>query len=152
MTWPPVGQLHRGPGQWWPASGQPAQPWEWSPTWGGRPVSVYQKCWLQSDLAPEEAPPDTGYPSSTLWQVHPTASPYTLVLIAQKFWIRTLSIYRTEDTSECLLTHTTCFCTVLSFQGLSHLSTCHMQRLEKSLESPLDSKEIKPVNPKGNQP
>ena len=24
--------------------------------------------------------------------------------------------------------------------------------LEKSLESPLDSKEIKPVNPKGNQP
>ena len=25
-------------------------------------------------------------------------------------------------------------------------------RLEKTLESPLDSKEIKPVNPKGNQP
>jgi len=24
--------------------------------------------------------------------------------------------------------------------------------LEKTLESPLDSKEIKPVNPKGNQP
>ena len=24
--------------------------------------------------------------------------------------------------------------------------------LEKALESPLDSKEIKPVNPKGNQP
>ena len=24
--------------------------------------------------------------------------------------------------------------------------------LEKSLESPLDSKEIKPINPKGNQP
>ena len=24
--------------------------------------------------------------------------------------------------------------------------------LEKSLENPLDSKEIKPVNPKGNQP
>ena len=27
-----------------------------------------------------------------------------------------------------------------------------MQRLEKSLESPLNSKEIKPVNLKGNQP
>ena len=26
------------------------------------------------------------------------------------------------------------------------------ERLEKTLESPLDSKEIKPVNPKGNQP
>ena len=24
--------------------------------------------------------------------------------------------------------------------------------LEKTLESPLDSKEVKPVNPKGNQP
>ena len=24
--------------------------------------------------------------------------------------------------------------------------------LEKTLESPLDSKEIKPINPKGNQP
>ena len=27
-----------------------------------------------------------------------------------------------------------------------------MVGLEKTLESPLDSKEIKPVNPKGNQP
>ena len=27
-----------------------------------------------------------------------------------------------------------------------------LQMLEKTLESPLDSKEIKPVNPKGNQP
>ena len=27
-----------------------------------------------------------------------------------------------------------------------------MVLLEKTLESPLDSKEIKPVNPKGNQP
>lgn len=57
------------------ASGQPAQPWEWSLTWGGGPVSVYQKCWLQSDPAPEEAPPDTGYPSSTLWQVLPHSQP-----------------------------------------------------------------------------
>ena len=32
---------------------------------------------------------------------------------------------------------TSCFCTVV---------------LEKSPENPLDSKEIKPVNPKGNQP
>ena len=31
---------------------------------------------------------------------------------------------------------------------LSHRTTSH----EKTLESPLDSKEIKPVNPKGNQP
>ena len=39
------------------------------------------------------------------------------------------------------------------------LSNCAFQTdafqtvaLEKTLESPLDSKEIKPVNPKGNQP
>ena len=28
----------------------------------------------------------------------------------------------------------------------------HLFMLEKTLESPLDSKETKPVNPKGNQP
>jgi len=34
------------------------------------------------------------------------------------------------------------------------LKNCHFRTvvLEKTLESPLDSKEIKPVNPKGNQP
>ena len=26
------------------------------------------------------------------------------------------------------------------------------KKLERTLESPLDSKEIKPINPKGNQP
>ena len=33
--------------------------------------------------------------------------------------------------------------------GLDHLPTVV---LEKTLESPMDCKEIKPVNPKGNQP
>ena len=31
------------------------------------------------------------------------------------------------------------------------LSNCGSKVLEKTLESPLDSKEIQPVNPKGNQ-
>ena len=33
-----------------------------------------------------------------------------------------------------------------------NLTRCIKVVLEKTLESPLDSKEIKPVNPKGNQP
>ena len=40
--------------------------------------------------------------------------------------------------------------------GLNQLGSFHLcfwiAVLEKTLESPLDSKEIKPVNPKGNQP
>ena len=34
----------------------------------------------------------------------------------------------------------------------SFLSTVFLEVLEKTLESPLANKEIKPVNPKGNQP
>ena len=35
---------------------------------------------------------------------------------------------------------------------VSFLSTVFLEVLEKTLKSPLDNKEIKPVNPKGNQP
>ena len=36
--------------------------------------------------------------------------------------------------------------------GCRRIDALEIMVLEKTLESPLDSKEIKPVNPKGNQP
>ena len=36
--------------------------------------------------------------------------------------------------------------------GCRRINALEIMVLEKTLESPLDSKEIKPVNPKGNQP
>ena len=51
-----------------------------------------------------------------------------------------------------------CFCFLFSLwlghkEGLVMKNWClQIVVLEKSLESPLDSKDIKPVNPKGNQP
>ena len=35
---------------------------------------------------------------------------------------------------------------------IHHVTKAQIVVLEKTIESPLDSKEIKPVNPKGNQP
>ena len=46
---------------------------------------------------------------------------------------------------EMLQTHADIFC---SKKMAPYVRT----KMEKTLESPLDSKEIKPVNPKGNQP
>ena len=44
-------------------------------------------------------------------------------------------------------------CESWALRKAEHSETCFLTVvLEKTLESPLDSKEIKPVNPKGNQP
>ena len=45
-------------------------------------------------------------------------------------------------------------CEKLKPQGITHSTqdVIDLEVLEKTLESPLDRKEIKPVNPKGNQP
>ena len=44
------------------------------------------------------------------------------------------------------------FITIILFDKFSHHMEYWIVVLEKTLESPLDCKEIKPVNPKGNQP
>ena len=44
------------------------------------------------------------------------------------------------------------YCKSLCLEDNSVLLNCQTVVLEKTLESPLDSKEMKPVNPTGNQP
>ena len=44
------------------------------------------------------------------------------------------------------------YCKSLSLEDNSVLLNCQTVVLEKTLESPLESKEIKSVSPKGNQP
>ena len=60
-----------------------------------------------------------------------------------------VGLYRKLSTEELILLN----CGVQN-SVLEKLLNCGVQKsvLEKTLESPLDCKEIQPVNPKGNQP
>ena len=73
--------------------------------------------------AAHQAPLSTGFSRQEYWSGFPFPSPINIY--------RYYSIYK-----ESWVLKNWCFCTVV---------------LEKTLESPLDCKEIKPVEPKGNQ-
>ena len=87
--------------------------------------SHFSRVWLCATLwtAAHQAPLSTGFSRQDYWSGLPFPSP--------------INIYRYYSTyKESWVLKNWCFCPVV---------------LEKTLESPLDCKEIKPVNPKGNQ-